>query len=47
MGIGANSSVLIKLSFVIKNLKNLHCANLLANRKLYLLFILSKWKADM
>ena len=36
-----------KLSFVIKNLKNSRCANLLANRKSYLLFILSQSKVDM
>ena len=47
MGIAANSSPLTKLSFVIKNLKNSHCANLLANRKRHLLFTLSQSKADM
>ena len=45
MGIAANSSVLTQLSFVIKNLKNSRCANPLANRNSYLLFILSQSKA--
>lgn len=31
-----NSSVLTNLSFVVKNLENLHCANLLSTRKLHL-----------
>ena len=44
MRITANSSV---LTFVIKNLKKLRCANLLVNWKSYLLFILSQWKVDM
>ena len=42
MGITANLSV---LTFVIKNLKNSHCASLLANRKPDLLFTLSQLKA--
>ena len=40
-------SVLTWSSFVIKNLKNSHCVNLLANRKSHLLFILSQSKVDM
>ena len=42
MEIAANSSVVILLSFVIKTLKNSHCANLLANWKQFLLFFLSR-----
>ena len=48
--IAANSSVqtVTKLqTFVIKNLKNSRCANLLPNRKSHLLFILSQSKADI
>ena len=33
MGIASKSSVLTYLSFTIKNLKNLRCANVLANQK--------------
>ena len=50
IGIAANSSVqtVTKLqTFVIKNLKNSRCANLLPNRKSHLLFILSQSKADI
>ena len=47
MGIAANSSVLTYLSFAIEDLKNSRCANLLANRKSYLLFIVSQSKLDM
>ena len=45
MGITTNSSVLTYLSFVIKNLKKSRSANLLANRKPHLFFILSQSKA--
>ena len=47
MGIAGNSSALTQLSFVIKNLKNSRRANLLANRKPNLLFILTPSKAVM
>ena len=47
MGIAGNSSALTQLSFVIKNLKNSRCANLLANWKPNLLFILTPSKAVM
>lgn len=46
MGIASDSSILTELSFVIKNLENLRCAGLLANRKPYLLFILNQSQAD-
>ena len=44
MGIAENSSVLTWLFFVIKNLKNLRCANLLASGTSYLLFVLNQSK---
>ena len=48
MGIAANSSANFNLvTFCLKNLKNSRCANLLANRMSYLLFIRSQSKADM
>ena len=46
MGIATNASILTCLSFVIKDLKNLSYANLLADRKPHLLFILSQLKVD-
>ena len=47
MGFAENSSVLTFLFFVIRNLKNLCCENLLASWKLYLLFILCQSKAGI